>query len=284
MKKASSKHLFLFAIVIAAVANILFLFLLCNLKLSPIITKTSNLKEKLETKEILSKYDSLDELTKSLESTKKKYNISYFVENKDGQTILSVKGKPNIDIILFTKMVDVNNDYYLVKIYSEARINYTLVLIEFFVFEIFVFIIISLLLYLFTQRIVFNPIDKIINDIRNYKFGKKPVKTEINDEFSLIQNEFVSLTEDLDEEKREQTRIIASISHDIKTPLTSIIGYSDIIKDGNLSEEEIKTYNGKINNKAKNIKEILNTFDEYLLSQDNKTLKKKTIQIETQKV
>ena len=44
-------------------------------------------------------------------------------------------------------------------------------------------------------------------------------------EIGWLKNNFVELTEKLDEEKKNQNRIIASISHDIKTPLTSIDVY-----------------------------------------------------------
>ena len=59
------------------------------------------------------------------------------------------------------------------------------------------------------------------SNIRNYKFGKKPKKTDLNTEFDLINNEFVDLTYSIEKEKQEQNRIIASIAHDIKTPLTT---------------------------------------------------------------
>ena len=53
-------------------------------------------------------------------------------------------------------------------------------------------------------------------DIENYKFGIKPIKTNRCDEIGWLKNNFVELTEKLDEEKKNQNRIIASISHDIK--------------------------------------------------------------------
>ena len=279
MKKVKTRHYFILAIVIAAAANILLLFLWFNLKLSPLTSKIDELKEELDTREMESYYNSLDELDLLLNNASSKYNIIYFVENDKEEVILGNIDKVNIDFVLFTKMVSVDNEYYLIKIYPNNSLNYTKIFIEIFIFEIVVFTFIFILFYLFTEKTIFHPIDKIIDDIRNYKFGKKPVKKEINNEFGLIQNEFVKLTENLEKEKKEQTRIIASISHDIKTPLTSIIGYSDLINDGDLSKNEIESYNNKINSKAKHIKEILNTFDDYLVSQNNSELKIDVIQI-----
>ena len=47
-------------------------------------------------------------------------------------------------------------------------------------------------------------------------------------------------------EKENQNQIIASISHDIKTPLTSVIGYSDRLRNKNLSDDKKEKYINKI--------------------------------------
>ena len=61
--------------------------------------------------------------------------------------------------------------------------------------------------------------------------------------------------------------------------LTSIIGYSDLIKDGNVSKKEIKEYNEIINSKAIHIKNILSDFDDYLINKSNTVLKMDKIYI-----
>lgn len=42
--------------------------------------------------------------------------------------------------------------------------------------------------------------------------------------------------------ERFRTELITNVSHDIKTPLTSIINYVDLLKADNLSEEEKAQY------------------------------------------
>jgi signal transduction histidine kinase len=68
----------------------------------------------------------------------------------------------------------------------------------------------------------------------------------------------------LDDEKAAQTRIIASISHDIKTPLTSVLGYAEFLQNPNLSEERRKKYLATIYEKAKVIQQTVIGFDDYL--------------------
>ena len=108
------------------------------------------------------------------------------------------------------------------------------------IFQIALVSIIMAFVFVFVRLKLISPVENIVKDIRNYKLGKKPKRANVNGELGIIQNEFVNLVDSLENEKSEQNRIIASISHDIKTPLTSIIGYSNLIKDGSVSKKEIK--------------------------------------------
>ena len=88
-----------------------------------------------------------------------------------------------------------------------------------------------------------------------------------------IQNSFVDMVESLEVEKEHQNQIIASISHDIKTPLTSVIGYTDRLKNNELDEEKRKKYIDKIYSKAILMKEILEEFDDYQSCNIKETMK-----------
>ena len=109
--------------------------------------------------------------------------------------------------------------------------------------------------------------------IKNYKFGVKPTKTQGHTEIDLIQNNFVDLVDALEEEKEKQNRIIASISHDIKTPLTAIMGYSDRLLNSSLDNEKKKSYIEKIHNKSLTLRDLTEEFDDYLSCNIVETLK-----------
>ncbi|WP_369900048.1 sensor histidine kinase [Bacillus manliponensis] len=56
----------------------------------------------------------------------------------------------------------------------------------------------------------------------------------------------------------ERKRLLSSISHDIRTPLTSIIGYVDALKDGIAdTDEERKEYLEIISRKSNNLKQLI---------------------------
>lgn len=224
--------------------------------------------------ELEKEYSTVAELKKTL-NTISNNNLVFKVEDASKNIIA---GKET-GITLFSDITKIDGEVYLVTFMTKKNINFTKVIIECCVFQIIEVTLLLMLTYLFGRRKIIKPIDNIIEDIRDYKFGRKPKRNEINSELDLIQNEFVNLTEQLDEEKKEQNRIIASISHDIKTPLTSIIGYADLI-DGEEDIEVVKKYNSKISNKALHLKDVLSSFDDYLVNYDKMSLKLTKVSIE----
>ena len=79
-----------------------------------------------------------------------------------------------------------------------------------------------------------------------------------------VYNRFRTLTENLEKQHQNQQRIIASISHDIKTPLTSIMGYAERLSKDNISEERRTRYLDTVYGKSLEIQHLVNEFDEYL--------------------
>lgn len=71
-------------------------------------------------------------------------------------------------------------------------------------------------------------------------------KIKSNDEIGILSNNFNLMAdalsekiEELSNEARKQEDFTASFAHELKTPLTSIIGYSDMLRSMNLSKDEI---------------------------------------------
>ena len=233
MKKKSISKKILITLIFITTVNIftLALWFLCNVE--PMVNKKRYLKKEIVTKEIKDNYQSFDDLIIALDKIKKEKEITFSIEkekiNKDKQ-----------DLYLFSKKVFIDDEPYIVSAYFYKNMSILRLILELLVLQSILLTICMLLVFLFARDKIIKPVNKIIEAIRNYKFGKKPEAVPLENEFALIQNEFVALVDSLEEEKKEQNRIIASISHDIKNPLTSIIGYSDLIEEDNLTKEEIK--------------------------------------------
>ncbi|SHE34580.1 sensor histidine kinase [Clostridium fallax] len=85
------------------------------------------------------------------------------------------------------------------------------------------------------------------------------------------------------ERKSERTKneLITNVSHDLRTPLTSIMGYIGLVKEGKYeSEEQMKEYLNIAFNKSEKLKSLIDDLFEYTkLSNGNIILKKSYIDI-----
>ena len=262
----------LFFTVLAIINAILILGWL-NIRTTPALNKTEEFK-KVIYQELSKEYSSVEDLIENLNNLSKAKKISYSIEDSNSKKI--VKSKKGMNF--FSGFIEINNEIYYINFVSSNKGDILKLIREGALFQIVIYLVLYVIIFITARNIIIKPTKEITNDIKNYKFGKKIERRKINGELGLIQNEFVNLTERLEEEKKEQNRIIASISHDIKTPLTSIIGYADLINE----EDDLKTikqHNNKIIDKALNLKEILSSFDDYLVNYENTPLKLTKVKI-----
>lgn len=115
----------------------------------------------------------------------------------------------------------------------------------------------------------------ITKELKNYKAGVLTSEIQLigNDELTELADSFNSFSIALsnhikneEEQKREKEELIKSLSHDIRTPLTSIISYSDFIKSKKYdSEEKLEAYISQIQNKAYQIDKLTKV----MLNKDN---------------
>jgi len=68
---------------------------------------------------------------------------------------------------------------------------------------------------------------------------------------------FFDVTEKYKSEKQRR-EFSANVSHELKTPLTGITAYSEMIENGMAKDEDIKTFAGKISEQAKRLVGIIN--------------------------
>ena len=262
-------------LILAICFNFISLFVFSFVYLKPNIDKVSNEEELLKEEILSNDYENYTQLISKLDSIT---SIKYALQDTDNNFLHQTDVK-RVDKAFIATLIKINDVNYLLQVYYVNNVNVSKIIVLFFEIQAFLMLLIFIIAGFSANKGILRPLDKLNNDICNYKFGKKPIRSKVKNEFDLIQNEFVNLTDSLEEEKDEQTRIIASISHDIKTPLTSIIGYSDLIASDSLKQDEIKKYNEKINLKSKMIKEILNNFDDYLINNTNQTLKLEKIKL-----
>lgn len=82
-----------------------------------------------------------------------------------------------------------------------------------------------------------------------------------------------------DERHVEHTKneLITNVSHDLRTPLTSILGYLDLIEQDQYRDEiELRHYTGIAYEKSQSLEHLINELFEYTRMQDNRLILNKT--------
>ena len=90
-------------------------------------------------------------------------------------------------------------------------------------------------------------------NIQDYKGELKEIAIYINEISNGLEN---AVNEKLKSE-RLKTELITNVSHDIKTPLTSIINYVDLLKKEEIANDKIKEYVNILDNKSQRLKKLI---------------------------
>lgn len=132
------------------------------------------------------------------------------------------------------------------------------------------FIIIGLLTYLFLLSKELKSLPKQIDDLKNMdsnhliysQYNLKytaPIIIKIN---HLIK-ESKNIELDYNNKNKSLMQMMTNISHDLRTPLTSALGYIDMILYSNISEDEKKKELKIIEKRLKRLEELINSFFEF---------------------
>lgn len=81
----------------------------------------------------------------------------------------------------------------------------------------------------------------------------EPFKEDLKE----IQKGFKKAVDEEVKSQKMKTDLISNVSHDLKTPLTAIITYADLLKDENLSEEKRKQYIETLDKKAQRLQVLI---------------------------
>jgi signal transduction histidine kinase len=86
--------------------------------------------------------------------------------------------------------------------------------------------------------------------------GSKAIK-ELAKNINLIKAGYKQILENGVHDEKIKTELISNVSHDLKTPLTSIINYVNILKDGKITEEERAEYLSILERKSLKLKSLI---------------------------
>ena len=81
--------------------------------------------------------------------------------------------------------------------------------------------------------------------------------TSPEDELTHLAETLDSMVEKLDRTEQDRSEFIANLSHDLRTPLTSIKGFIEALLDGTIPEERRKAYLGIVRNETLRIESLV---------------------------
>lgn len=107
---------------------------------------------------------------------------------------------------------------------------------------VFIVLLAFLLLSIYVFTIV--PLHKLIKAAREYSAGQyeEPVKLNTHDEFHDLASAINYMASEITSLDDYQKKFVANISHDFRSPLTSIKGYAEAIQDGTIPYEQQNKY------------------------------------------
>lgn len=99
------------------------------------------------------------------------------------------------------------------------------------------------------SKLLMRQVDSLIKVTKNISAGNLSERVIVkgDDEFALLSEDFNSMADDLEDkikqmedEAERKELFVGDFSHELKTPLTSIIGYADMLRQKELSTEKVR--------------------------------------------
>lgn len=203
--------------------------------------------------------------TKKTSLTKKEYELlTNTWDYKHSITKYTFKNSDNKDYTMIIYMPWENEG----MLFSKVSLITKSVFSSFFVF----YCILIGIFIMWLNRKVKKPLNLLHNAMLDFSNGQRQVYLnykgpsefeEICDSFNEMSRQLYESEQNRKKLEEDKQKMLADISHDLKTPITVIQGYAKGIYDGIISPEEQPQYLETIYKKSEGLTELINTFYEY---------------------
>lgn len=195
-----------------------------------------------------------EELGYLLGTYPEKYNITKY----------SFKNSLNESRTLIIKEKHVNEEEFMERLDSWSIGSIRIFIV--------VYIVCIILFVMLLRKKVKKPLKKLEDAMYSLAEGKSKSLIEyrgpkefvqICDAFNIMVNKLENSEIEKDRLSNDKQRILSDISHDLKTPITTIQGYSKALVDGVISKNDLDKYLNIIYAKSTRLNDLINMFYEY---------------------
>lgn len=119
----------------------------------------------------------------------------------------------------------------------------------------------SLIILLFFTEMVYLPLRKITHATEQYAIGNFRYEFQVDseDEIGYLAASLAYMASEVAKSEDNQKRLVANISHDFRSPLTSMRGYLEAMQDGTIPPELHEKYIGVVLNETDRLTKLTNS-------------------------
>ncbi|MBP5282541.1 MAG: HAMP domain-containing histidine kinase [Lachnospiraceae bacterium] len=221
-------------------------------------------------------------------------NASIQIINPSGRIILDSQRKLNVEEVITIENFDptiTGNTYYVVdrffntfdkqylsviapitsdfKVKGYVVIHYSMREIEMmsnrltriFMMTFAILFLLSLIILIFFTEIVYVPLRKITHATEQYASGNMHYEFQVDsdDEIGYLAACLNYMASEIARSEDNQKKFVANVSHDFRSPLTSIKGYLEAMLDGTIPPEMHEKYLGIVLNETERLTKLTNS-------------------------
>jgi signal transduction histidine kinase len=126
-------------------------------------------------------------------------------------------------------------------------------------FVILTLIILSIVIYAVSDKFIINPIEQVNEVSRKIAKGKvsERVKIDSNDELGELANNFNNMADAIEKLEQNRREFISNVSHELRSPMTSIKGFIAGILDGIIPPDKEHFYLAKVSDEIERLTRLI---------------------------
>lgn len=191
--------------------------------------------------------------TRNYSIAAKNFNINDYSPDFLGKTFSHSDSFPYLDTEMLSVIYPVTTDYetkgYIVMHTPLQDINYDIIYYTDMInISFLIIMLVMLVVFAYISYITVRPVRQLIRAAHQYCDGSEAFELNLksNDEYRDLAGSIKYMAERLGNLNDYQKKFVANISHDFRSPLTSIKGYVEAMRDGTIPAEMQDKYLGII--------------------------------------